>query len=512
MDPVTLVRVAALYVPLSLTAVVWLARAPSRRERAAAILATAWNVPALLALHASARWFGWWSYGVTDATIAGFPIDLYLGWAVAWGALPSLLGRRMPVVVLVVLAIVLDVIAMPRLAPVVQLGPSWLTGEIAAIFTCLVPAQLLALWTRRDAHVVRRAALQAVAFAGVVLGVLPAVILQQTGGSWSALTTRPGWLTGILFQVLLVPALLGLGALQEFADRGNGTPVPFDPPKRLVTSGAYAYVRNPMQLSAALVLVGWGASLGSWWVAASAIMAVVYGAGFAAGDEQEDLARRFGEPWQAYAREVRSWIPRWRPVDTRELTEHQALGELRGAESTRGETLYIAEECGPCSQVRAWFEARHPVGLTIMAAERHPTRSLTRITYDPGDDTGDSSGVAAIGRALEHVNFGWAMVGMFVRLPGVSSILQTVTAASGGAPKTLGSCSDDQQTSRERRTAGTALISEVRKANGAEFQTAPDSEGRQIPEGARSRRAEHPTARAARALLALGASALRDLA
>ena len=82
-DPVSLVRAAALYVPLSLTAVAWLARAPSRRERAAAILATAWNVPALLALHVAARRFGWWSYGVTDATIAGFPIDLYLGWAVA---------------------------------------------------------------------------------------------------------------------------------------------------------------------------------------------------------------------------------------------------------------------------------------------------------------------------------------------------------------------------------------------------------------------------------------------
>ena len=446
MDTVTLARAAALYVPLSLTAVVWLAWAPSRRERAAAILATAWNVPALLTLHVSARWFGWWSFGVTDATIAGFPIDLYLGWAVAWGALPSLFGRRIPVVTLVALAVALDVIAMPRLGPVVQLGPSWLVGEIAAVLTCLVPAQLLALWTRRDTHVARRAALQAVAFAGLVLGVLPAVILQQTGGSWSALTTRPGWLTGILVQVLLVPALVGLSALQEFAGRGNGTPVPFDPPKRLVTSGPYAYVRNPMQLSAALVMLGWGATLESWWVAAGAIMAVVYGSGFAAGDEHGDLERRFGEPWRAYARAVRSWIPRWRPIDARQLTHGAALGDTTAprAESPRGPTLYVAETCGPCSEVRAWFEARHPIGLTIMAAESHPTRSLTRITYDPGDGTGDSSGVAAVGRALEHINFAWALVGMLLRFPGLRWMLQIVTDASGGAPGQWGTANREQ--------------------------------------------------------------------
>jgi protein-S-isoprenylcysteine O-methyltransferase Ste14 len=441
-NSVPLIRAAALYVPLALTAGVWLAWAPSPRARAAAILATAWNVPALLALHVAARRFGWWSFGVSDATIAGFPIDLYLGWAVAWGALPSLLGRRMPVAALVVLAVALDVIAMPRLAPVVELGETWLTGEVAATLTCLVPAQLLAVWTRSDSQVLRRAAFQAVAFAGLVLGALPAVILQQSGGSWSALTARPGWLTGMLIQLLIVPALLGLSAVQEFAVRGKGTPVPFDPPKRLVATGPYAYVRNPMQLSAALVMLGWGAILESWWVAAGAIMAVVYGSGFAAGDEQGDLDRRFGDSWRAYAGAVRSWIPRWRPIDARALMEGGALGAVPGAESACGATLYVAEECGPCSQVRAWFEAHHPVGLTIVAAESHPSRSLTRITYDPGDGTGDSSGVAAVGRALEHINFAWALVGMFVRLPGVGWILQIVTDASGGAPKELGADSN----------------------------------------------------------------------
>jgi protein-S-isoprenylcysteine O-methyltransferase Ste14 len=423
-DRVVLIRAAGLYIPLALTGIAWLAVDPGPRARASALLAAAWNVPALLAMHVVATRLGWWSFGVGDATIAGFPVDLYVGWAVAWGALPALLGRWLPVTAATALAVALDLLAMPRLAPVVRLGDAWLVGEALAVAMCLVPAQLLASWTRRDVHLPRRAALQAVAFGGLALGVLPAAILEWSGGSWSSLVSRPGWITGILLQLVAGAGLLGVSAVQEFATRGGGTPVPFDPPRRLVASGPYAYVRNPMQLSASLVMVGWGAMLESWWVAAAGVMAVVYGAGFAAGDERGDLDRRFGESWRAYSARARSWLPRWRPVDPR-----------RAGDAAAGTTtLYVSEECGKCSAVRAWLEARHPTGLAIVAAERHPTRSLTRVTYDPGDGTGDSTGVAALGRALEHLHLGWALLGMFVRLPGLRWLIQLLTDASGGGP------------------------------------------------------------------------------
>lgn len=434
MEKAFVVRAASLYAPLCATAIAWLVLKPNRRERAGAILATAWNVPALLGLHIAARTLGWWNYDVTDATIAGLPVDLYLGWAVGWGALASLLGRTLPVGVLAILAAILDVAAMPQLAPVLRLGEWWILGEAVAIAACLVPAQLLAKWTREDSYVRRRGVLQALAFGGLALGVLSAVILEQSGGSWSALVTRSSLLTSTLLQLLLLPALLGLAAVREFAIRGGGTPVPFDAPKRLVTTGPYAFVRNPMQLSAALVMAGWGAMLDSWWVAGAAAMAVVYGSGFAAGDESGDLDRRFGGSWRTYARAVRSWIPRWRPVDAQTIVGSDPSADAVAPNRQGIPTLYVAEQCGSCSQVRAWLEARRPVGLAIVAAELHPSRSLNRITYDPGDGTGESVGVAALGRALEHVNLGWAMVGMFVRLPGVCWVLQIVTDASGGGP------------------------------------------------------------------------------
>ena len=421
MDRTLIIRASALYVPLVTAGIVWLASPPVPRDRAAAWLATGWNLAVLPALHAFALHFGWWSFAVSDGTLAGFPVDLYLGWAVMWGTLPALLLAHMRGTLIVIGAIVLDLVAMPAMHPVVSLGRGWLVGETLAIAVCLIPGMALATWTRTGKHLTRRAVLQAVAFSGLTLVVLPAIILAQTGSSWNALLARPRWVTSLLLQCVAALGLLGVSAVQEFATRGGGTPVPFDPPTQLVTSGPYRYIRNPMQLSATLVLVAWGTLLGSWWVSAAGAMAVIYGAGFAAGDETADLETRFGIRWQRYAALVRSWIPRWRPADVAALTPPA--------------TLYVAEECGPCSEVRRWFDARRPVGLEIVAAELHPSRTLSRITYDPGDGSAEVAGVAAIGRALEHVHLGWAMLGMFVRLPIVCQFLQLLTDASGGGER-----------------------------------------------------------------------------
>jgi protein-S-isoprenylcysteine O-methyltransferase Ste14 len=423
MGRVTLIRAAALYLPLALAVLAWLWAPPTGRERAAAVLATAWSAATLYVLHLLAMAAGWWSFGVNEATFAGFPVDLYLGWAVLWAVLPALLSRYASPALVVLGAVTFDVIAMPQIGPVVLLGDRWLVGEAVAIVLCLVPGLALAKLTRTNTRPGTRALLQAIAFTVLALGVLPQAILERTSGSWTALTARPVWVTAILLQCVAALGLLGMSAVQEFATRGGGTPVPFDAPARLVASGPYAYVRNPMQFSATLVLVAWGAMLGSWWVAAAGAMAVIYGAGFAAGDEGADLERRFGERWALYTSLVRSWIPRWRPADVSALAPRA--------------TLYVAEECGPCSEVRAWFTARNPTGLEIVPAERHPSRSLSRITYDPGDGTGDVEGVAAIARALEHVHLGWALVGMFVRLPGLRQFLQLIADASGGAERQM---------------------------------------------------------------------------
>jgi hypothetical protein len=94
-------------------------------------------------------------------------------------------------------------------------------------------------------------------------------------------------------------------------------------------------------------------------MAVAAGMSVVYSAGLAEWDEAEELKHRFGEEWMSYRRHVRNWRPRWRPY-------------YSGAVSR----LYMAETCGPCSELRSWLEARKPMGLEIVDAESLPAGSI----------------------------------------------------------------------------------------------------------------------------------------
>ncbi len=102
--------------------------------------------------------------------------------------------------------------------------------------------------------------------------------------------------------------------------------------------------------------------------------------------------------------------------------------------------LYVSADCTKCRAIARWFSWRHPVSLEIIPAESHPSRDLTRITYDPGDGTRDEQGVAAVARALEHINFVWAMIGMIARLPVVNFVIQAFVDASGGGPQRVTRC------------------------------------------------------------------------
>jgi len=46
-------------------------------------------------------------------------------------------------------------------------------------------------------------------------------------------------------------------------------------------------------------------------------------------------------------------------------------------------------------------------------------------------------GVRAMGRVLEHLNFGWALAGAMLRLPGVWHCVQLLMDASGLGPREL---------------------------------------------------------------------------
>ena len=260
--------------------------------------------------------------------------------------------------------------------------------------------------------------MQVILFSSLSLWVLPLIILSRTGGEFGTLADRPFCLVSVAAQLLAVPAVIGAAAVLEFYRRGRGTPFPWDPPQHLVTTGPYAYVANPMQLSMTLILVGLGTLLGSAPVALAGVVASMFAAGFARWEEQGDLSERFGDRWHRYRAAVRGWIPRWRPVPT----------------STA--TLYYAATCVECSAVGSWFMRRNPTGLQLKPAEDYPGTPCTRITYVAMDGS-VFTGVAALGSAFAHVNLAWAWLGWTCGLPGVCHFVQLLVDAIGGGPRAM---------------------------------------------------------------------------
>ena len=408
-DPRLVVRAAAVYLPVFVTVAAHVWRRPTARDWTGAVLAALWNLPVVLALHLLAMRYAWWRFDADGGLLLGMPVDLYLAWAWLWGAVPALLLPSAPLVLVALALLTVDVVTMPAASPIVQLGPWWIAGDALGLAVGAVPAQLLARWTAQDRLLYRRVFLQVIVFAGLVLFVVPAVAIDASATRWVNPFDRPAWQMALIAQLLALPAMIGLGAVQEFALRGGGTPFPYDAPKRLVTSGLYAYVRNPMQIVGVVLLVLVGVAVHNFWVAAAGVMAHVYSSGLAGWDESADLGRRFGDAWRAYRAAVGNWIPRSRPWFPRE---------------TPPSRLSIAGSRDVGERIGEWFERRRPAALVVVFGNGE------RTTYQPGDGSDAVDGVAALARALEHVHLGWALLAALVRLPIVLPAAQAIARRS----------------------------------------------------------------------------------
>jgi protein-S-isoprenylcysteine O-methyltransferase Ste14 len=151
-----------------------------------------------------------------------------------------------------------------------------------------------------------RTLLFALTFVAAVLVLVPLWILGPDGRARVA-TGGAQYGAGLLIGA---GAALMLWCWYEFVTRGRGTPMPIDPPRRLVVAGPYRYVRNPMYVAALLVILGQAALFGAtsllWYAAVYALLAHA----FVVGYEERTLARRFGTEYAAYRAAVGRWLPR----------------------------------------------------------------------------------------------------------------------------------------------------------------------------------------------------------
>jgi protein-S-isoprenylcysteine O-methyltransferase Ste14 len=145
---------------------------------------------------------------------------------------------------------------------------------------------------------------------GVVAGLVPWLL---TG--WEFEEPISYWLPlRVIGAVLLVAGLVVLlEAFTRFVREGIGTPAPVAPTEHLVVGGLYRYVRNPMYLAVASLIVGQALLLGQLILLPYSVLFGLAVWAFVRWYEEPTLLRRFGAEYEEYRRAVPGWWPRRTP-------------------------------------------------------------------------------------------------------------------------------------------------------------------------------------------------------
>jgi protein-S-isoprenylcysteine O-methyltransferase Ste14 len=124
--------------------------------------------------------------------------------------------------------------------------------------------------------------------------------------------------------LLAIGVALFASSLRRFAVDGKGTLAPWDPPRALVTSGPYGYVRNPMISGVVITLYAESMMLLSQDQFVWATLFLGINSIFIPWVEEQGLEVRFGDAYREYRINVPVLIPRLRPWKPR----RQRTGEL----------------------------------------------------------------------------------------------------------------------------------------------------------------------------------------
>jgi protein-S-isoprenylcysteine O-methyltransferase Ste14 len=146
----------------------------------------------------------------------------------------------------------------------------------------------------------------------LILFVFPSLIVQVEAKLGIQQFTFPfqTLLSGLLFIPL---SLIGLSSAYTMGKIGRGTPLPMDNAAKLVVSGIYSYIRNPMAVSGISQGLLVGVLLGSPLVLLYALMGGAIWQTIYRPLEEDDLVARFGAEYERYRQNVRCWIPRLSP-------------------------------------------------------------------------------------------------------------------------------------------------------------------------------------------------------
>lgn len=125
----------------------------------------------------------------------------------------------------------------------------------------------------------------------------------------------PGWLSLIFTPLFFLAALIltGWSILTFF--KAKGTPVPLNPPPRLVTTGPYAHVRNPMLTGVFALLFGIGTLLGSGSLLFILTpLFILINVWELKAIEEPELVKRLGQDYVEYRKKTPMFFPNFRNI------------------------------------------------------------------------------------------------------------------------------------------------------------------------------------------------------
>lgn len=244
---------------------------------------------------AGARWALWVTVPWTTIVAAGMAVYATATGLAGWGALVMVIAAGA--------SIAAGIVLLCGRAPV-----EWLaTGPLSFRPAARVGTRAL----------LARTALQTLFFWGTFLLIIP-IVVSLIEARWSLRIEVP-LVVHLAGGVLLVTATaLGIWSAVSMSVEGEGTPLPSQMARRLVITGPYRYLRNPMAVAGIAQGISVGLILGSWLVVAYSLFGSLLWNSVVRPLEEADLEARFGSEFVEYSSRVSCWLP-VRPAASRAL-------------------------------------------------------------------------------------------------------------------------------------------------------------------------------------------------
>jgi len=141
---------------------------------------------------------------------------------------------------------------------------------------------------------------------GMVAGYIPLALLRRGP------QVETGFFVYFALPLWVIGGIILLWSFWNFLFQGGGTPAPVDPPKELVATGFYRYVRNPMYVGVLLIVIGHFLWFQTIWLLAYTVIVFLAFHSFVILYEEPTLRKKFGASYEEYRQRVPRWIPRFK--------------------------------------------------------------------------------------------------------------------------------------------------------------------------------------------------------